>query len=89
VLVPGFPGLEFDDHREAKAAYRRLKKADRRRNRSSLPQAAPAYPHASTDPAVVREPARQQPSSTSQTFPVVGAACGGEDQLTNEGRTQW
>ena len=49
-------------------------------------QAASAYPNASNDPAVVREPARQQPCSTSNTHPVVGAACGGQDhQLTYEG----
>jgi predicted lipid-binding transport protein (Tim44 family) len=87
VLVEGMPAEEHRYRLAAEIARARLlvTRYLASRSKSSPAQAASAYPNATNDPAVVREPARQQqPSSTSHTSPVVGAACGGEERLRRE-----
>lgn len=91
VYVPGFPGEEHASFPDAVRAYRRLKRADRRRPRSPVAVAAPASsPIAATDPVEVRGPAHKQSSSYTSPLsaPHAGAAIGARDHLTHyEGRT--
>jgi hypothetical protein len=86
VLVPGFPGLEFDDHREAKRALRRLKKADRRRPKSSVAATASgAGVNPDTPPKDAPQGSLADPITTPTPFVAPGAVAGTEDQLTYEG----